>query len=213
MDAVERVIEIAQRLRVARGELEDGERDLRTLAERLRGEVGWAFPVGTEEFPPEAWYVSVWHDLSGRRNGGYRHTGIDINLDRYPWGDVERGAPVYAVAQGTVVDVGSSAGWLGVVVLRVEHRERWLYVRYGHLDGERLEVLAGQVVEAGQVLGYLGDYRRGDTGDHLHFDVATESFGWGWWLTRTVDWVDPVPVLEAHLGEERVKRMLGREDG
>jgi len=173
----------------------------------------WRFPVGTEEFPPEAWYVAVWHDLTGAKNSGYKHSGIDINLDRWPWGDVERGAPVFAVADGVVRAKGSSSGWLGVVVLEVAHRGLQLQVRYAHLDPASIGVRVGDVVTPGQELGQLGDWRGGDGGDHLHFDMAWSYFGWDWWLTPKINWLDPLPVLREHLGESGVAMMCGKGDG
>jgi len=41
----------------------------------------WAFPVGTDEYPPERWYAATLHDTTGVRNGGYAHIGVDENLD------------------------------------------------------------------------------------------------------------------------------------
>jgi len=217
--AVQEVIRIAGELEAARNRLRTEGIALQTVAQRLveDGDVAvedeWAFPVGTGEFPPEAWYVAVVHDLTGAKNGGYRHSGIDINLDRWPWGDVERGAPVRALTTGTVVAKGSSAGWLGVLLVRYQHEDAPLYVRYAHLDADRFQVIKGEVVEAGQVLGYLGDWQGGDSGDHLHLDMANQPFEWNWWLTERVNWMDPVPVLKAHLDEEIVDLMLGRGDG
>lgn len=183
------------------------------LKAALAGDGAWAFPVGTAEHPPEAWYVAVWHDLTGARNGGYRHTGIDINLDRWPWGDVERGAPVWAVADGRVAAKGSSSGWLGVVVIEVQHHGLPLQVRYAHLDPDSIPVVMGQAVKAGDHLGNLGNWQGGDGGDHLHLDMGWNYFGWDWWLTAKVEWVDPVPVLREHLDPGMVDRMLGKNDG
>lgn len=208
---------VSERLATTAGQLRAQADALATAAEELRaaleGGVDWAFPVGTAEWPVEAWYVSVFHDLTGARNAGYKHSGIDINLDRWPWGDVERGAPVWAVADGKVLQRGSSAGWLGVVMIEVEHHGLPLQVRYAHLDPERIQVRAGQAVRAGELLGYLGDWRGGDGGDHLHFDMGWNYFAWDWWLTAKVDWVDPLPVLKEHLDPALVERMVGRNDG
>lgn len=209
--------QMSLRLRNSAGMLRAQADALVSIAEELRAMMectpDWCFPVGTEEFPPAAWYVRVVHDLTGRKNAGYKHSGIDINLDRWPWGDVERGAPVFAVADGIVRAKGSSAGWLGVVVLEVEHHGMALQVRYGHLEPESIKVRVRDTVKAGQELGSLGDWRGGDGGDHLHFDMAWSYFGWNWWLTPKVDWLDPLPVLREHLGESEVELMCGKGDG
>ena len=118
--AVEKVIEIAEDLRRRSGQLVQA-------AEALRDDLvpGWRLPVGTEEHPPEDWYVAQVHSD--------RHTGIDINLDKHPWGDVERGFPIWAIADGVVVSEGCSQGWLSVVVVEHRHDGRPLYARYAHL--------------------------------------------------------------------------------
>lgn len=167
----------------------------------------WVFPVGTPAAPVKEWYCKQFHTFDGVDGG---HTGIDLNWDREPWGDVDRGLPVYAVTSGVVDSVGASDGWLGVVVLRVEHEGQPLWVRYGHLDPERMMVDAGQEVGAGFLLGRLGDYQRGAGGDHLHFDMALDRFDWPYYRTRGVRWIDPVPVLLAHLQAEWVEAMLAR---
>lgn len=167
----------------------------------------WMLPVGTEEYPPDTWYSASMHDLTGRRNNGYRHTGVDLNLDVAPWGDVDRGMPVWSVADGVVDQVGRSGGWLGVVVIEHSHAGAPLYARYAHL-GE-IAVSTGQAVLAGDLIGDIGNYLSG--GDHLHFDMATEWFMWREWLSGR-DWVDPVDVLKAHVDPEAVEAMIRRGD-
>jgi hypothetical protein len=191
--AVEQVIKIA-------GELRRHSDDLERVAEGLREDVGlgWMLPVGTEEFPPEHWYVAQRHKPD--------HTGLDVNLDEPQWGDVERGFPIWAIAEGVVDQVGRSDGWLGVVVVEHHHEGEPLFVRYAHL-GE-IFVEAGDEVVAGDRLGALGDWR---TGDHLHFDMAGERFEWYEWLSDR-EWVDPVPVLKAHIDPAFVEAMIRRGD-
>lgn len=171
----------------------------------------WYFPVGTVEYPPAKWYAATVHDLTGKKNGGYRHTGIDYNLDISPWGDVDRGMPVRAVADGEVYGVWFSQKNLASVVLEVQHEGASLFVRYWHLarDETFLALRPGQRVVAGQQIGALGAYLRGD---HLHFDMALDAFHPGVWFTSApgTRWVDPVPILKAHLGEEEVEASLAR---
>jgi len=166
----------------------------------------WAFPVGEGDYPPERWYCSVWHDPTGARNNGYPHTGIDLNLDVSPWGDVERALDlsIYAVADGVVHY--RTKDWYGVpmIVVRHEHAGRWLYVRYGHIVPV---VRAGDVVDGGQRLGGFANWRRGDGGDHLHFDMSRTAYTTEW---MTPGKMDPVPVLKAHLDSRTVAAMLSR---
>jgi murein DD-endopeptidase MepM/ murein hydrolase activator NlpD len=158
---------------------------------------------------PEDWYAATWHDPTGKKNDGYEHTGIDLNLDKAPWGDVDRGQQVLAIASGIVLETGYTDAYLGVVVLLVEHDGAPLYVRYWHLaqDATHLALRAGQPVAAGQVIGSLGDYKGGD---HLHFDVARDMFSSRSWLTPGIRWIDPIPVLKAHLNPDLVDQMVSR---
>ncbi len=164
----------------------------------------WAFRVDD----PAAWYCAVFHDLTGKLNGGYRHTGLDINLCKPPFGDVERGFPVYALAWGTVTAVAQSSGWLGVVQIKHEHAGEPLYTRYAHLDPAKFVLSVGDTVMPGDVVGYIGNWTGGDGGDHLHLDMALDAFYWGAWLQSTIRWIDPVDVLAAHLNNDLVTALL-----
>ena len=190
------------------GELEESAKRLWLLAgQQLYDPAAWMFPVGSEQFPTEMWYCAQYHtyDRDANPRG---HTGLDLNVDKAPWGDVDRGQPVFALAEGVVHDAGYSPGWLGVVVVRVEHAGEPLWVRYAHLDWASVRVDPGDVIVVGQELGRLGDYVRGD---HLHFDMATTPFGWNYWRSRSVDWVDPLPILRAHLDAAQVDAMLEKQ--
>lgn len=213
-------------LRVAR-ELRDCADDISALSAQLVSmaeEFGkdventvWAFPVGNDEYPPAAWYAATHHDTSGRRNNGYAHTGIDLNLDRHPWGDVDRGQPVFAVTEGVVRAVAYSTNYLGSVVIEVEHGGKPLFLRYWHLMNDKtFKALAEwQTVQPSECLGHLGNYQMGGGGDHLHFDCALDNFGAHWWFSRhsQVRWIDPVPVLKDHLDPVIVNKMLTRNAG
>lgn len=177
------------------------------------GQAAWCLPIGTEEFPSEAWYAATWHDRTGKLNDGYRHTGVDWNLDRSPWGDVDRGEPVMAVAPGVVDSTGYSDKNLAWVVIVVEHNGAPLYVRYWHLAKQLPPgIEPGQRVLSGTVLGVLGNYRAAK-GDHLHCDMATDPIPRGAWLTPGIRWVDPLVILKAHIDPELVGLSTGRGDG
>jgi murein DD-endopeptidase MepM/ murein hydrolase activator NlpD len=165
----------------------------------------WSFPVGNGQYPPEMWYAASLHDLTGKLNNGYKHTGIDLNLAMHEFGDVERrlGLSVYAVADGVVTYVTENWSGAPMIVILHENGGDPLWVRYAHITPV---VMQGQSVKAGQALGGFADWK---TGDHLHFDMATEQFTREW-LTRGINWIDPVPVLKAHLDPKRVDAMLER---
>jgi len=166
----------------------------------------WHFPVGEGDYPPERWYCSAWHDPTGVRNGGYKHTGIDINLDVSPWGDVERklDLSIYALSDGEVHY--ATLDWYGVpmVVIRHEHAGRPLYVRYAHITPWTGVVLP---VDGGERLGGFANWRGGDGGDHLHLDMSRTAYTTEWF---TPGMLNPVPVLTDHLPAEEVAKMLRR---
>ena len=85
------------------------------------------------------------------------HEGIDIAADE--------GSRVYAAGAGTVTFRGWDGGYGRLIV--IEHAgglETW----YGHLSG--YEVVQGQRVSAGQIIGYVGQSGT-TTGPNLHFEV------------------------------------------
>lgn len=168
----------------------------------------WHFPIGSDEYPVKQWYIATVHDLTGKANNGYKHSGIDYNVEVLPRGDIDRGQPVFAVSSGRVYGTWHSQRNLASVVIQVSHKGAPLYVRYWHLarDNTFLNLRPGLALEAGQRLGHLGDYKRG--GDHLHFDMALDPFHPGCWLIAAVRWVDPVIVLEYHLDPETVEASL-----
>jgi len=170
----------------------------------------WAFPVGTEKYPPEKWYCAQYHNPVGA-NG---HTGIDLNLDVSPWGDVDRGMPVCAVASGVVYVTGYSTSYLGSIIIQSEHNSAPLYVRCWHLadDAQFRLWKVGDRVFAGECLGHIGNYVLGEGGDHCHLDMRNQSFEPHWWFTsHPGGWLDPVPILEAHLDPPIVKAMLAKK--
>jgi len=94
--------------------------------------------------------------------GGWRlHKGTDYAADR--------GTPVRAIGDGVVVRAGWGAGYGNVVEIR--HRNGFV-TRYGHLS--RFNVRAGQRVEIGQTVAYVGSTGLA-TGPHLHFEVLVDG--------------------------------------
>lgn len=90
--------------------------------------------------------------------GGLRpHNGVDLAAPI--------GTPVVATSDGVV----SRAGWYGNygLLVSLEHTGG-TQTRYGHLS--RLNVSAGQNVQSGDVIGYLGSTGR-STGPHLHYEL------------------------------------------
>ncbi|RDI66222.1 murein DD-endopeptidase MepM/ murein hydrolase activator NlpD [Nocardia pseudobrasiliensis] len=108
----------------------------------------------------------------GQRWGTF-HYGIDIAAPI--------GSPIYAVADGTVIDAGPAQGF-GLWV-RIRHSDGSITV-YGHMYD--FSVSVGERVRAGQQIARVGN--RGDsTGPHLHFEVLIGG-----------QHVDPQPWLALH---------------
>nr|WP_083865124.1 M23 family metallopeptidase [Nocardia brevicatena] len=102
---------------------------------------------------------------------GVQHLGVDIAAPI--------GTPIYAVADGTVIDAGPAAGF-GMWV-RLRHEDGTVTV-YGHVDTTTVSV--GEYVLAGDQIATVGN-RGFSTGPHVHFEV---------WLNGS-DKIDPLPWL------------------
>lgn len=103
--------------------------------------------------------------------GGHRHhAGIDMAAPT--------GTPVYASADGLI----SKAEWFGAYgnFISIGHGGE-LETRYGHLS--RMAVTAGQRVQKGDLIGYVGSTGR-STGPHLHYEVRVAGQA-----------VDPMPYM------------------
>jgi murein DD-endopeptidase MepM/ murein hydrolase activator NlpD len=105
----------------------------------------------------DSWHVT-------RDGGRRRHEGIDIFAPR--------GTPVRATTEGIVTRVGSTAlGGRVVWVLGPGGQRHY----YAHLD-RFAGVYAGQRIEAGIVLGYVGNTGNArQTPAHLHYGIYTSG--------------------------------------
>jgi murein DD-endopeptidase MepM/ murein hydrolase activator NlpD len=148
------------------------------------------------KLPVSDWYLATKHSK--------KHSGIDINLNKSPWGDVDLGLPVYATCNGLVVFAGQAKGhkWGNVVITAgsayvSKPSSLWgselLFWRYGHL--KEVTAAVGQVARAGDFLGTIGKGYGDQFAAHLHLDcwmgsmIAPEA-----WLAREVEWRDPLKV-------------------
>jgi murein DD-endopeptidase MepM/ murein hydrolase activator NlpD len=99
---------------------------------------------------------------------GHRHRGIDID-------GTNNVTPIHSVLPGVVVEAGLASGFGLWVVVRHEVNGHRFDTIYGHINAGHLHVSAGQRVNAGTVLGEVGN--NGTTssgsgdGSHLHFEV------------------------------------------
>jgi murein DD-endopeptidase MepM/ murein hydrolase activator NlpD len=132
------------------------------------------------------------------------HNGDDI------WGPNPK---IYCEAwhDGTVVYAGTSKlknadGSLGGVGYYVDLRSKidgkWYVARYGHMAEGSLKVKTGQKVEAGTVLGIMGN-TGASAGRHLHFEIC-EGKTHRWDLNGK-GFVSPISFVEAVMAFEKLK--------
>jgi murein DD-endopeptidase MepM/ murein hydrolase activator NlpD len=103
--------------------------------------------------------------------GEHMHKGLDLA--------VAAGTPVLAPADGVV----EKASWFSSYgnFIEIAHGGN-METRYGHLSG--YNVVAGQQVHKGDVIGYVGSTGR-STGPHLHYEVRIGG-----------EAVDPAPYMQ-----------------
>jgi murein DD-endopeptidase MepM/ murein hydrolase activator NlpD len=162
--------------------------------------LGWQNPLN-----PSRLWTSVETDTNYnfdsstyRANWGSRHTGVDLKASP--------GAPVYAIAAGTVVRVTSSADPMQLVVIVQHSGNRGLFLCvYGHISAIR-GLVVGTRISAGSQLGVV---MQAGSPSHVHFGInttasATTAATMAWGRSgstdpRTLGWVDPVPYLQQTL--------------
>jgi len=119
--------------------------------------------LGTTAFMPSLWPVvgpitcGFGERMDPFSGEGAFHTGVDIGA--------QYGDPVHAAADGVIINAEEHVGYGRLVV--VDHGfgvTSW----YGHLSS--LNVVVGQQVKRGEVIGYVGVSGR-TTGPHVHYEV------------------------------------------
>ncbi|MGI3781513.1 MAG: M23 family metallopeptidase [Janthinobacterium lividum] len=108
------------------------------------------------------------------------HTGLDFRA--------ASGTPIHAVLPGVVVYAGNSGDWAGNHVA-VRHADGHTTM-YSHMS--RMAVATGATVQAGQVIGYVGQTGRA-FGAHLHFELYPAGVRYG----DVYKAVDPAPWLQS----------------
>lgn len=113
-------------------------------------------------WPAHGWLTSTMGSRRDPINGDRDyHSGLDISADH--------GSPVYATADGTVIQASREGAYGNLVV--IDHGYG-LETRYGHLSAYR--VRAGADVKRGDILGLVGSTGR-STGSHLHYEVRVNG--------------------------------------
>ena len=109
------------------------------------------------------------------------HTGLDFRAGY--------GTPIRAVKSGVVLFAGNKGDWAGNHVA-VRHGDGRTTMS-SHMSS--MAVGSGQVVQAGQVIGYVGQTGRA-FGAHLHFELYPAGVRFG----DVYNAIDPQPWLEAN---------------
>jgi murein DD-endopeptidase MepM/ murein hydrolase activator NlpD len=112
------------------------------------------------------------------RSGGRRHEAMDILAPR--------GTAVVAAGEGRIVKLFTSALG-GLTIYQFDPEERFCYY-YAHLDGYAADLTEGQLVQRGQVIGYVGTTGNAPPGTpHLHFAIYKLGPEKRWWDGAAID--------------------------
>lgn len=160
---------------------------------------GVTFPVARASWLSYLEFRNDWHDPRYRRiDGKWRlvgfHEGVDIVA--------EEGTPVVSASPGTV----EAVGWTFYSGTRVGVRGTdGRYFLYAHLSEVAAGMSPGTAVEAGTVLGWVGNTGYGPPGHrdefpaHLHFGIEGDG-----------GWVNPYPMV-ASLYRQAVRQTAAEE--
>jgi murein DD-endopeptidase MepM/ murein hydrolase activator NlpD len=119
--------------------------------------------------------VDTWGQARGQ---GRQHHGTDI--------PAPAGTPVLAAADGTVEKLFQSQ--LGGTTLYERTPDRRWTLYYAHLAAYAAGLAEGQLVRAGQVIGYVGDSGDAGAGNyHLHFAVQRTTPDQQWYQGEDVN--------------------------
>ena len=117
------------------------------------------------------------------RGGIRRHEALDIMA--------ARGTPVRAVEDGRVAKLFSSVAG-GLTVYLFDPTETFAYY-YAHLDRYRDGLREGQMVQRGELIGYVGSTgNASEDAPHLHFAIFRLTPERKWWEG---DPINPFPIL------------------
>jgi murein DD-endopeptidase MepM/ murein hydrolase activator NlpD len=111
------------------------------------------------------------------RSGGREHKGVDIFA--------AKGTPVLAASAGTIVNRDSN-GLGGLSLYERAMDGRTIYY-YAHLSGTRAGLKVGDLVRAGDVIGYVGSTGNVTGSPHLHFAAFTVTDPNRWWRGRDLN--------------------------
>jgi murein DD-endopeptidase MepM/ murein hydrolase activator NlpD len=145
-------------------------------ADRANREQDQGVPVSVDGYASDVWLLPVRSNYQITSEFGYRswagrpHFGTDLALP----GGALYGAQVYSVHKGLVeVSGGDPSSGYGYYVL-INHGDG-VRIWYAHLS--RRDVVTGQTVKAGTLIGRVGSTGF-STGAHLHFEIRVNDVVW-----------------------------------
>ena len=168
-------------------------RDLAKLEEQASGLLAETepFSMGFAAFPVVELRKPFFNDWGRPRSGGRRHKGTDLLA--------QIGVPLRAIEDGYVER--ASNGSLGGLSLYLIGDSGSRYY-YAHMD-EISDVVDGQRVYAGQIVGTNGDSGNARGAPHLHMQ---------WAPTGESNWENPFPLLDVLFGEGAAAEALEAVD-
>ena len=131
--------------------------------------------------------------------------------------DLSVNSPVYACANGIVREAQNHSGYGGTVL--IEHKlpsGEYVVSLYGHLFESTLPVSPGDVVQRGQLIGYVADSQNnGGYSPHLHFGISKGIYkdlppeniscdgewiyhGYSTIICAVDEWYDPSDFINSH---------------
>lgn len=127
------------------------------------------------------WPLAAYTLGEGFGTRGGAHMGVDMLASA--------GTPIYAAAAGVVKVSQESYGGYGVAVT-IDHviNGQRVGTLYGHMTYGSRQVVPGQTVQAGQIIGLVGSTGR-STANHLHFETYVNGSN-----------VDPYAWLQSNAG-------------
>ncbi len=135
------------------------------------------------------------------------HTGDDLEVSS---SELEGDSPVYAIADGTVLDVAEVSGYGGLIVTQHTINGQTYTAYYGHISTAKTTIKAKDAVTAGQRITVLGANCSAETSNerkHLHFALhkGSEVDVKGYASAAEIsEWVNPKELL-AQLGAQEPK--------
>lgn len=134
------------------------------------------------------------------------HVGDDLEVSSE---EVSQEVPVFAIADGSVVQASVVGGYGGLLVTKHTINDQALTIYYGHIDLGQLKVKKGEAFKAGQLLTYLGDQCSSETSNerkHLHFAIhkgsSVDVRGYVKTQAELANWLDPTEFLKSLKADE-----------